>query len=53
MKKKVNNCWQTLSKKFLTFFSKKVIWKVCKLALLGIRLICKLINILEGEDIND
>jgi len=53
MKQKANNCWQTLRNKLLTFFSKKVIWEVIKLALLGIRLICKLINILEGEDIND
>ena len=53
MKEKVNNCWQTLRSKVLAFFSKKVLWEVIKLALLGIRLICKLINIFEGEDINN
>ncbi len=48
-----NNCWQTLRKKLLRPYSKKMIWWVFKLSLLLARLILKLIDLFFGEFPND
>jgi len=51
--KATNNYWQTLRRKKLRPCSKRVIWWVVKLALLSLRLVCKLIDSLDGVHTDD
>ena len=46
-----NNYWQALRKKVSKPRSRKVKWWIIKLALLVIRLVCKLIDFFYGKDI--
>jgi len=48
MKKVASNYWWTLGKKEPNRWSKKVIWGAFKLALVLLRLVCKLIDFFSG-----
>jgi hypothetical protein len=49
MHKRTNNYWQTLRKNFKRYRD-KTIWAIVKLALVILRVICKLIDFFNGED---
>lgn len=51
--KEANNYWQTLRRKKLRPCSRRVMWGVVKLALLVLRLVCKLIDSLDGVSSGD
>ncbi len=52
MKKRTNNYWQTLRNSFKRCRD-KTIWTIFKLALLILRVICKLIDFFIGGDSDD
>jgi len=46
--RKTNNYWRTLSKKKPKPYIKEVMWWIIKLVLFGLRMVCKLIDLLGG-----
>jgi len=45
---KANNYWQTLRRKKLRPGIRRVMWWIVKLALVTLRLVCKLIDFFDG-----
>ena len=50
--RKANNYWQTLRKRESTPLNRKILWWMIKLALIVLRLVCKLIDFFSGVDVD-